>query len=446
MKKNYLYTLLIVAFAATIGIVIFAYTSKKEKTSNIHYALIDRRGSAAQTEEWNATRLNAARLLAAVQNDPQDVKSMNLLAQVYIQEARITGNYTYYDKAALKYVDDALKVDSVNFESLLLKSLLYLSQHHFAEGLDIANRAVAINPYNSYIYGVITDGNVEMGKYEAAVESAQKMVDIRPDLRSFTRVSYLREIHGDYEGAIKAMEMAIESGVPGDENTAWTRIQLAHLYEKTGDLQKATFQYEYALSERPDYAFAIAGLGRIAHANKEYEIAIAHYTKANELMDNISFEDELAEVYMASGNEQKAKQIWKYQIDKMAEASEAAQNDESIGHYADLELAYAWLKVNDADKALKHALQEYNRRPNNIDVNECVGWCYYNKGEFSKAVPYMQKALQTGSKNPQLLCRAGLVSYKTGQQDLGKQMIQEALASKAILNADLTKACMQVIQ
>ena len=37
--------------------------------------------------------------------------------------------------------------------------------------------------------------------------------------------------------------------------------------------------------------------------------------------------------------------------------------DESIGHYSDRELAYAYLAVNDKDKALAHAMMEYNRRP-----------------------------------------------------------------------------------
>ena len=49
------------------------------------------------------------------------------------------------------------------------------------------------------------------------------------------------------------------------------------------------------------------------------------------------------------------------------------QNDEDIGHYADGELAHVYLKAGNYDKALKHALAEYNRRPANIEVNETVG-------------------------------------------------------------------------
>jgi hypothetical protein len=46
------------------------------------------------------------------------------------------------------------------------------------------------------------------------------------------------------------------------------------------------------------------------------------------------------------------------------------------------------------DKALEHALMEYNRRPNNIDVNETVAWVYYNLGDYNKAVQYISAALK----------------------------------------------------
>jgi tetratricopeptide (TPR) repeat protein len=85
------------------------------------------------------------------------------LANIFILEARATGNYQYYDKAAMKYVNDALAKDPNNFEALTLKSLLYLSQHHFADGLAMAEKAEKINPYNAFLYGVLVDGHVEMG-------------------------------------------------------------------------------------------------------------------------------------------------------------------------------------------------------------------------------------------------------------------------------------------
>ena len=41
----------------------------------------------------------------------------------------------YYDAAAMKYINSVLDNEPDNFEALTLKSLLYMSQHHFADGL-----------------------------------------------------------------------------------------------------------------------------------------------------------------------------------------------------------------------------------------------------------------------------------------------------------------------
>ena len=80
---------------------------------------------------------------------------------------------------------------------------------------------------------------------------------------------------------------------------------------------------------------------------------------------------------------------------------------------------------------LKHALAEYNRRPKNIDVNETLAWVYYQKGDYAKALPYINEALKTHSKNPVLLCRAGLIYNKTGDKVNAKLNLQQAFKNNA---------------
>jgi len=305
-----------------------------------------------------------------------------------------------------------LALDSSNFQALTYKSLIYLSQHHFADGLAIATKAMQLNPYNSFIYGILVDANVEMGNYAAALIDADKMVSIRPDLRSYSRISYLREIHGDYPGAIAVMKLALEAGIDGDDGTEWTRVQLGHLYENTGALDTAAFEYAQALAYRNGFAPAIAGLGHIALVKKDYAKAIAYYQQADMLVSDYANKENLAEVYMLSGNIKTGDSIANVVVESMSKDAASAIGNQNIGHYVDRELAYAYLKINDYDKALDHALAEYNRRPQNIDVNETLAWVYYAKGDYTKALPYIKAALKTNSKNPLLLSRASLIFEK----------------------------------
>ncbi len=68
------------------------------------------------------------------------------------------------------------------------------------------------------------------------------MVDTRPGVASYARVSYARELMGDVPGAIQAMEAARDiAGTPAD--AAWASYQLGELYFNQGDLAAAEHAY-----------------------------------------------------------------------------------------------------------------------------------------------------------------------------------------------------------
>ena len=424
MKKKFTYVLLLVFFFGMTAFIFIRYSQKLKSYEIAFYPLLERKGAAALLPEWASTKNTGDKLIRIVRETPTDTKSTLALATLYIQEARVSGNYTYYDAAAMKYIEDILAREPQNFEALILKAILQLSQHHFSDALETAAKAQKINPYNAFVYGIMVDGNVEMGNYPAAVENSDKMMSIRPDIRSYARVAYLREIHGDYPGAIEAMKMAVEAGGYGDEGTEWCRIQLARLYENTGDLKTAEMHYTIALDERPGYGYAIAGLGHIAIANNEYTKAISLYRQADSVISDYTLKEQLAELYLLTGQKQKANTAINTIIDDLTKA--AKEGNQSLNHHVDKELAYVYLLKNQPAKALEHAIIEYNRRPENIDVNEAVAWAYYKDGDGQKALPYIEKALRTNCRNPALLAHAGLIFAKAGGAVKAKTLLQAA--------------------
>jgi tetratricopeptide (TPR) repeat protein len=145
----------------------------------------------------------------------------------------------------------------------------------------------------------------------------------------------------------------------------------------------------------------------------------------------------LAVVYQLTGQKNKANELNEWLISAMTKDAENGKNDNSIGHYADREMAYTYLRMGEYDKALEHAIAEYNRRPGNIDVNETVAWVYYNKGNYDKALPYLDTAMKTKSKNPVLLTHAGLIYAKVGDKAKAKAIIQQALQNNANISEAL---------
>lgn len=434
MRKN-LYIILVV-FTGVLLACIFLFAKKPPEEKIPPFK--DRKGTIALSGEWLNSKKAMEGLLAAIEIDPNDYKSMLSLSQAYIQEGRETGDHGYYDKAAIELLDKILKAQPDNFDAMCCKATVLLSQHHFAEGLEVAQKALPLNPNSAFIYGILCDANLELGNYDNAVKMADKMISLRPDIRSYSRVSYLREIYGDMTGAISVMKLAVSAGYPGLEQTEWTRCILAHLYENTGSLDSAEVEYKIALQERPDYAFAVAGLGRIAKAKTNYKEAIGYYEKAKSMIVEYSFSDELTDLYRLNGENAKADENAK-EVIAMLGPNANVEGETGHGHYADKELAYAYLKLNDVTNALKHALVEFERRPENIDVAETLAWVEYKKGEFAQANKHINTALKTNSKNPVLLCRAGLIKIKSGEAEKGKAMIKKALESNAFIDTELKK-------
>lgn len=431
MRKN-LYSILI-AVSAGLLICIFVFSKKTEAVTPPYK---ERKNNVSLSGEWLNTKKAIEGLMAAIEQNPEDYKSMLELSQAYIQEGRITGDHGYYDKAALELLDRVLQKQPDNFDAMCCKATVLLSQHHFAEGLILAKKALPINPDNAFIYGILCDANLELGNYKEAVAMADKMVSVRPDIRSYARVSYLREIYGDIPGAISAIKMAVEAGYPGLEQTEWTRCVLAHLYENSGKPDSAMIQYRIALSERPDYPFALAGLGKIEKTKGNYKEAIAYFEKAKTLINEYSFSDELTDLYTLNKEHSKAKKNAE-EVIVMLSPSDDIESEEGHGHYADKELAYAYLKTNDTQNALKHALVEYERRPNNIDVCETLAWVKYKQNAFKEANVLVDKALKTGSKNPILLCHAGLIKIKNGETEKGQALIKKAIEQNPFIDIDL---------
>ena len=61
---------------------------------------------------------------------------------------------------------------------------------------------------------VRVDALVELGRYDEAERELQAMIDRKPNLAAYARVSYLRELRGDLEGAAEAMRFAVAAGGP----------------------------------------------------------------------------------------------------------------------------------------------------------------------------------------------------------------------------------------
>lgn len=381
--------------------------------------LMPRENASDTTGEYTTIHETYNKAILQLKADTGDVKAYLNLAAAFIIEGRITGNSSYYSNAAMKVLNKALDGEVLTpdqrFEALSLKSTVLLNMHQFKMALDAANEGVALNAYNAAIYGALVDANVELGHYDAAVKACDQMLAIRPDLRSYSRASYMRQIYGDNRGSIDAMKMAVEAGIPGVEQTEWARVNLGDLYLNIGNADSASLLYRTSLVYRPNYPFAQMGMARVARARNNYDEAIKYTKDAIKTLSEAAFVSYLGELYELKGNTAGADKVHHDVVALLEKSEEEQANNNLVPHNGNRELAMAYLNTKNYDKALNYAKKDYDMRPENIDANELMAWISYQKGDFKNASMYAAKTDVTHTRNAFMLFKNALIYAKAGE-------------------------------
>ena len=426
METNRL-LIIILLFCAVGTTSLLSCANKKESIP----ALLERKKALGSDEERANIQSVYNKAVDALNKNPDDMQQYVNLASVFVAEGRVTGNNTYYDNAAMKMLAQVIDGKTANqdimFQALNVKSAIQLNMHQFKDALETARQGEALNSFNAGIYGALVDANVEMGNYDEAVKDCDKMMSIRPDIRSYARASYLRQIYGQNAGSIEAMKMAVEAGLPGSENTEWARTTLADLYLNNGNLDSAYILYKTSLVFRPDYPFALIGMARVEKARKNYDAAITQTRNAIQVVSEVAFVSLLGDLYELKGDKEKAADTRNDVIKLLEEGQKEEPADALVKHNVSREMATAYLAAGQLDNALKYAQTDLAMRPENIDANELAAWIYYRKGDFANAKIHAAKMLATNTKNAGKLYEAGAIFNSSGDSDKGHQLIAEAL-------------------
>jgi tetratricopeptide (TPR) repeat protein len=378
---------------------------------------------AAPVASVAGTGSSTDRLIAGFQGrlkeNPEDFSSYVNLANAYLQKVRETGDPSLYTKAE-DLLDRAAKIEPQNPELLATRGILALARHDFARALEFGERALASNPQSARYYGIVGDAQIELGRYDEAIASYQKMIDHRPDFSSYSRVAHARELYGDPEGAIQAMQDAVDAGAPVPENKAWAYVQLGNLRFTTGHLDEAAKDYDLATKTLPNYPPALAGQARISAARGELEDAAALYQEAFDRMPLAEYAILLGDVYAEMGERQKAAEQYDLvrAIDKLYRAN---------GVNTDLEIALFYADHNlELQTSLEKARAAYKARPS-IDAADTLAWTLYKTGDYRKAQPYASEALKLGTRDPLKLFHAGMISKALGQKEQAQEYLQQAV-------------------
>ncbi len=335
------------------------------------------------------------------------------------QQARETGDPAYLERAERAY-DSALAADPASIGALSGKATLALSRHDFDGGLALAQQAHRIDPDASIAYPSLVDGLIETGRYGAAGSALDRMVALKPNLASYTRVSYYRELHGDLAGAAQALRFAISAGAGTIEGSAYVRSLLGDLEASRGRYGAAESAYRDALATDPAFGPARVGLALLAAGRGEYGAAIAELREQLGQPRSPDTLTELGEVEEAAGRLAAARRHY----------AAAAAIEEGLlrnGSNADAGVTLSFAEHGDPARAVELGRRAWRTAPS-VSAADAYSLALLQAGRVEAASRISAEAMRLGSRDPEFLYHAGLIARADGRLGQARQLLGTLVA------------------
>lgn len=345
------------------------------------------------------------------------------LAQVLVRKARESSDPGFYQLAD-DAVARALRLDPNDLAALQVRGLVLMQDHRFGDVRDMASRVIARNADQPIFFGLLGDAEMEVGRYAEAEAAYQRMIDLRPNLASYSRGSWMRWLLGDVEGAVDLARRAVEAGSPRvPEELAWTIVQLGHLELAQGHLAEAKADYENALRTFPNHPPALDGRGRVKQFEGDLPGAIADLTAAVEGATTTEHLIHLGDAQEAAG--------------RAADAAATYARAERAGRRSDpraLAMYYAD-RDREHEAAVTLARRELAQRPDDIYTLDALAWALCRAGQLDEAARLIDRARRIHTRDARFAFHAGMIALALGHRPEAATLLREALATNAHFDA-----------
>jgi tetratricopeptide (TPR) repeat protein len=370
------------------------------------------RPGTSRTELSNTVAEMSARL----KHNADDSAAVLLMAEALLRLQRVNRDGRAVI-AAEEHLRRLLDRKPAHYEARRLLAAVLMSQHRFGEGIAEADRARAEDPRDPWNYGVMGDGYIELGDYDRAFESFDRMGRMAPGPSVYARTSYALELKGDLDGALEYMRMAAEGTSPNDpESQAWHYVQIGDLLLQQGHVRDGRLEYERAMAAFPNHPLAIQGLARVKVIDGD--LAGARLMLQQELAraPGADLAAAIGDLCAALGEAAAAEPYF-----RMAEQIERATwvNGPRQPH-----VLARYLIDQDRNRAEALALaEEAARARRDIFTMDVLASAYLKAGRLSDARKASDAALRTGTRDARVLWHAAEIRTAAGDRAGAQELL-----------------------
>jgi tetratricopeptide (TPR) repeat protein len=364
-------------------------------------------------------------LQAEVRQSPSDPDGYSQLGLAYLQQVRETGDPGFYPRAQGVF-EQALSLNPNDFTATSGLGTLALARHDFRGALALGERARRISPDVARNDGVIADAQIELGRYDDAGRTLQHYVDVKPELSSYARVSYFRELHGDLAGALAAMRLAVSAGGGTPENVGYVQALVGKLQFDRGDYGAAETAYRAALGTDPGFPAAVAGLARVEAAGGDFGPAIE---RLRGLIQRLP----LPEYVIALGDVERAAGMRTAAVRDYSLVEAESRLLQANGVNTDAELALFEADHGDPAQAVELGARAWAAAPS-VRSADAYSWALSRAGRDQEALAMSSRAMHLGSRDPSFLYHAGMVALRADRPKRARAYLSRLVAQSPRFN------------
>jgi tetratricopeptide (TPR) repeat protein len=308
--------------------------------------------------------------------NPRNLRALVGLGRAYLKTGKSSKASEVFEKVRQQSKSDPGVVKQI--------ALIYLDEKQYGAAVDTLQLLLTEevdNPELHYFLGMAFEG---LEKTDAAIAAYEKV----PESSSY------------YKSAV---------------------IHLGFLYDQGGDPEKAIHLLQEAIDKNPGEAELHLFLGALYEEMELYDRAVAILKEGLETDgETIRLRFRLGVVYDKAGNKEAC-------IEEMKAVIGADPNHAEALNYLGYTYADLGINLDEAEVLVKRAM---NSKPNDGYITDSLGWVYYKKGLYERAVGVLKEAARLANNDPTILEHLGDAYIKLNNPKKGLEAYRKALEKK----------------
>lgn len=346
-------------------------------------------------------------LLQVIELAPDLVEPWFELAEVYRQTHRLGDMQKAYEAI--------LQRSPENVRALFGLGIVYAQMKDLGQAQRIFRELARKSLTDPNVIRTMVQDYIETERFSELLPAIAEMIAITPqsaDLQYLTGITH-EAVHQN-EDAIRHYSLVS----PNSRFFPSAIARVVFLYQQMKEPRKAMDVVQNAIEKSPDIADFYLYL---AILNEDE----GHMEKARDLLQHaISLDNQNDQFYFRLGVVLDKLEDKDGTIAAMKKAIEIDPENPNALNYLGYTYAEMGIELDEAESLIQKALKN---KPDDGFIIDSLGWVYFKKGDYSRALEYLGKAIILVPDDPTILEHAADAYAKNGQNDKALELYRKAL-------------------